>query len=108
MGKCYIRPLVQRSLNNPPRLKWHNIFLGNERAGDVLASFELLNVKEFSISSFNHFDLTDLILPTKLPPDYVRSVNKYEPVAIPISIVPKLSQFTIEVRPITRKSRCFN
>jgi hypothetical protein len=44
MGKCFIRPIVQRSLTNPPKLKWYNIFLGRDQAGDVLASFELLNV----------------------------------------------------------------
>lgn len=44
MGKCYIKPLVQRSLQNPATLKWHKLHLGNEQAGDILASFELLQV----------------------------------------------------------------
>jgi hypothetical protein len=44
MGKCFIRPRVQRSLNSPPKLTWYNIYLGDERAGDLLASFELINV----------------------------------------------------------------
>lgn len=44
MGKCYVKPIVQRSLKNPPKLKWYNVFLGSERAGDILASFELINV----------------------------------------------------------------
>lgn len=49
MGKCFIKPLVQKDHNNPPKLKWYKIFYGNEQAGDILASFELLLVCFFNL-----------------------------------------------------------
>jgi hypothetical protein len=42
MGKCFVKPFVHDELDKPPKLKWYNVFCGNERAGDILGSFELI------------------------------------------------------------------
>lgn len=44
MGKCYIKPIVQKEYERPPKLEWSKIIHSNEHAGDILASFELLLV----------------------------------------------------------------
>ena len=75
MGKCYVKPLVHTELNNPPKLKWFKIFNGKDQAGDILASFELIMIKDRS-----------LMTPTS---DVIRK--------IPPELSPKLSQYTLEV-----------
>lgn len=49
MGKCPVKPVVQTTRHAPPKLKWNKIFLGNEPAGDILASFELILVIIFCL-----------------------------------------------------------
>ena len=38
----------------PPALEWFQIFRGEEKAGELLAAFELLQVNKFTFSSSNH------------------------------------------------------
>lgn len=52
MGKSIVQPTVLHSFSTPPKLKWHKIQLGNEPAGDVLASFELILVIFFDTQFF--------------------------------------------------------
>jgi hypothetical protein len=75
MGKSYIRPSVHSDTDNSPKLTWYNIFYGNEEAGDILASFELIK--------------RDRIEPLQKSM-VVR--NK-----IPLSIMPKLKPYILEV-----------
>ena len=39
MGRCYLKPFINNTFFNPPRLKWYKIFHGNERAGMKNKSF---------------------------------------------------------------------
>ena len=48
MGKFYTKPFMNLDNQNPPKLKWFNIYYGQKHAGDILASFELI-YKVFSI-----------------------------------------------------------
>ncbi len=75
MGKSYIRPSVHSDFEESPKLKWYKIFYGNEQAGDILASFELIRRDRREPL------IRPLIFTTK----------------IPLSIMPKLKPYILEV-----------
>jgi len=41
MGKFFVRPTIQNCYGTPPKLKWYEVQLDNQPAGDILASFQL-------------------------------------------------------------------
>jgi len=43
MGRFYVKPVVNRSGAKPPKLAWYKLFCNYERAGDILASFEIIH-----------------------------------------------------------------
>lgn len=50
MGRTYVKPFVNedKKLILPPKLKWYKIFCNYEHSGDILASFELILLKDVS------------------------------------------------------------
>lgn len=80
MGRCYVKPLVQKIALKPPRLRWYQVFQGHERAGDILASFELILTNDDSNRRINR------------PPTLQRENS------IPRSIMPRMSPYYLEVR----------
>lgn len=56
IGRALARPIVKMACEPyekpffPPALEWFQIFRGEEKAGELLAAFELLQVKYSSIT----------------------------------------------------------
>ena len=49
MGSLKVRPFIKRLNEDPPILKWYNLYYDYKPAGELLASFELvIIVKNYS------------------------------------------------------------
>ena len=44
MGRFYVKPIVNEFTKIPPKLKWYKLYHSYEPSGDILASFELINI----------------------------------------------------------------
>ena len=43
MGRFYTKPFMNTGYHDPPKLQWFKLYYGVKRAGDILASFELIH-----------------------------------------------------------------
>ncbi|ESO89647.1 hypothetical protein LOTGIDRAFT_125029, partial [Lottia gigantea] len=94
IGRCLCKPVVKQSTEKydppkfPPRLEWWDITRGMDRAGELLAAFELLQLAPFG-------DRAGSDLPPMELPDLEKDRGPIMPV--PKGIRPILSTHRIEV-----------
>ncbi|XP_041358290.1 otoferlin-like [Gigantopelta aegis] len=94
IGRALCKPLVKLSDENysppkfPPRLEWWSVYRGPDRAGELLATFELLQLAPFG-------DRSGQDLPPMELPDLGKDRGPIMPV--PKGIRPILSKHRIEV-----------
>lgn len=50
------------SPNFPPQLEWHDVFRGEDKAGELLAAFELLQVCHVVLFIYYNIDLFIIII----------------------------------------------
>jgi hypothetical protein len=48
MGCIYVKPTIDAN-EGPPKLKWYKIYYSYKHAGDILASFELINLNVINV-----------------------------------------------------------
>ncbi|NXT76270.1 FR1L6 protein, partial [Zapornia atra] len=84
IGSTVAAPVVRLADQNykPPKLTYHPVYCGNLSGGDLLATFELLEIPESD--------------PDRLPPLDPPDVGQIYPV--PANIRPVLSKYRVEVR----------
>ncbi|XP_076441089.1 otoferlin-like [Babylonia areolata] len=94
IGRALCKPVVKLSSEEyaspkfPPRLEWWDIYRGSERAGELLAAFELLQLAAFGDTSGQ--DLPPLELPAM-------DKDRGPIMPVPKGIRPVLSKHRIEV-----------
>lgn len=84
---------VQRGSQNLPTLEWYEIRRGDDRAGELLATFELLEIPPKQNSSI----LPDLPSPRESNGKVPIDINKGPILPVPRGIRPTLSKYRIEV-----------
>ncbi|EPY87379.1 dysferlin isoform 14 [Camelus ferus] len=87
MGRCICQPSLERM----PRLAWFPLTRGNQPAGELLASFELIQREKPAIHHIPGFESEDTDLP--YPPPQ-REANIY---MVPQNIKPVLQRTAIEI-----------
>ncbi|ELW64043.1 Dysferlin [Tupaia chinensis] len=87
MGRCICQPSLERM----PRLTWFPLMRGSQRAGELLASFELIQREKPAIHHIPGFESEDTDLP--YPPPQ-REANVY---MVPQNIKPALQRTAIEI-----------
>ncbi|XP_038216884.1 otoferlin-like [Zerene cesonia] len=99
IGRALARPHI-KSLSEkyekpefPPRLEWHTILRGGDAAGELLATFELLEVP-LKQGAPELPDLPDPREPNGKPPI---DANKGPILPVPVGIRPTLSKYRIEI-----------
>ncbi|KAK6179510.1 hypothetical protein SNE40_011846 [Patella caerulea] len=94
IGRCLCKPVVKQCIEKyeppkfPPRLEWWDITRGSDRAGELLAAFELLQLAPFG-------DRSGAELPPMELPDLDKDRGPIMPV--PKGIRPILSTHRVEV-----------
>ncbi|KAK7100137.1 hypothetical protein V1264_023132 [Littorina saxatilis] len=94
IGRALCKPVVKMSTEEyappkfPPRLEWWDVYRGTERAGELLATFELLQLAAFGDTSGQ--DLPPLDMPTM-------DKDRGPIMPVPKGIRPVLSKHRIEV-----------
>uniref|UniRef100_A0A2H1W2N1 SFRICE_019747 n=1 Tax=Spodoptera frugiperda TaxID=7108 RepID=A0A2H1W2N1_SPOFR len=84
---------VQGGSQNTPSLEWHEITRGDDRAGELLATFELLEIPPKQDSSI----LPNLPSPREANGKPPIDINKGPILPVPRGIRPTLSKYRIEV-----------
>ncbi|XP_076320149.1 otoferlin-like isoform X2 [Tachypleus tridentatus] len=95
IGRTLARPYVKfrdepyAKPNFPPNLEWHDIYRGSEQAGELLATFELLQLSE----SEEKGDIPEL----PQPKENLWRSDRGPVLPVPRGIRPTLSKYRIEV-----------
>lgn len=94
MGRVYVEPLMNTDMVSPPKLKWYKLFHNHSRAGDILASFELIHLKEGKIKpsaarALKNFNLIESV-------SYAFGFWNKRRQEIPKSITPKTRPYVFE------------
>ncbi|CAK1554752.1 unnamed protein product [Leptosia nina] len=99
IGRAIARPHIKSLYDKyekpdfPPRLEWYNVFRGGESAGELLATFELLEVP-LKQGTPDLPDLPEPRDPNGKPPI---DANKGPILPVPVGIRPTLSRYRIEI-----------
>ncbi|XP_053624309.1 otoferlin-like isoform X2 [Plodia interpunctella] len=99
IGRALARPHVKAFEDTydrptcPPSLEWHEVSRGDDRAGELLATFELLEIPAKQDASI----LPDLPTPREATGKPPVDINKGPILPVPRGIRPTLSKYRIEV-----------
>ncbi|XP_075991116.1 otoferlin-like [Anticarsia gemmatalis] len=91
--KAYEDAITSERPQNPPSLEWYEITRGDDRAGELLATFELLEIPPKQDSSI----LPELPSPREANGKPPIDANKGPILPVPRGIRPTLSKYRIEV-----------
>ncbi|CAF0895015.1 unnamed protein product, partial [Brachionus calyciflorus] len=95
MGRFYVNPVINSGRNLPPRLKWYKLYYNNEPSGDILASFELIQLNENGQSTINHRNMASLNFFDSISHTIGLMFKKQE--EIPKIITPKTRPYIFEI-----------
>ncbi|XP_026730449.1 otoferlin-like isoform X2 [Trichoplusia ni] len=96
IGRTLAKPHIKAyedTHNGPPSLEWYEITRGDDRAGELLATFELLEIPPKQDASI----LPDLPTPREANGKPPIDINKGPILPVPRGIRPTLSKYRIEV-----------
>lgn len=102
MGRFFVKPVINKTITNPPKLRWHKLYHTYEPSGDILASFELILINDDNDenNSANSYMRNQIKMSsTSLLNSFNLNLSKriMPPVSIPDIIKPRTRPYMLEI-----------